>query len=49
MDLVRTSLGERAASELEGRFLSREAWDAVQLSEGYCGLSRHLREHHLTP
>ena len=48
VDLVRKSLGERAAAELEGRFLSREQWDSVLLSEGYCGLSRRLRERHLT-
>ena len=48
VDLVRKSLGERAAADLEGRFMTREQWDAVLLREGYCGLARRLRDGKLT-
>ena len=48
IDLVRRSLGDKAADELEGRFMPRQQWDALLLTEGYCGIARRLREHRLT-
>ena len=47
IDLVRKSLGDKAASALEAKFLSRADWDALLLKEGYCGISRKLRENKL--
>ena len=46
--LVRKSLGDKAAAELEARFMGRTEWDALLLKDGYCGLARKLREQKLT-
>jgi hypothetical protein len=48
IDLVRKSLGDKAAEELEGRFMPRPQWDALLLKEGYCGIARRLRDQKLT-
>lgn len=47
IDLVRKSLGEAAAAELDARFMPRAEWDAVLLKQGYCGIARKLREQKL--
>lgn len=47
IDLVRKSLGDKAAGALEAKFLSRADWDALLLKDGYCGISRKLREQKL--
>ncbi|MCY7306833.1 MAG: hypothetical protein LH632_11930, partial [Rhodoferax sp.] len=44
IDLVRKSLGDKAAAELEARFMGKAQWDALLLREGYCGIARLLRE-----
>ena len=41
---LEAAMGEVAAREFQNKFMAREAWDAVLLNEGYCGLSKRLRE-----
>ncbi len=47
IELVRKTLGDKAAAEQDARFMSKAEWDATLLKEGYCGLSRRLRERKL--
>lgn len=42
IDLVRRTLGEKAAADLDARFMGKAEWDALLLKEGYCGISRRL-------
>ena len=48
IELVRKSLGDRAAAELEAKFMGRAEWNALLLKDGYCGVSRKLREQKLS-
>lgn len=41
---LKTAMGDEAAKEFQNKFMPREAWDAILLNEGYCGLSKRLRE-----
>ena len=43
IEFVRKTLGEQEADALAARFMAKAEWDALLLSEGYCGLSRRLR------
>jgi len=40
---VKKTLGEKAASDLAAKFMSKQQWDALLLNEGYCGIARALR------
>lgn len=44
---LKVAMGDKAALDFQNKFMSREAWDAVLLNEGYCGLSKRLRERKL--
>ena len=44
IDFVRKALGDKAAAEQEDKFMQKKQWNAVLLDEGYCGISRRLRE-----
>ena len=48
MEFVRKTLGEKAATELDARFLPKDEWDALLMKDGYCGISDRLREKRLT-
>lgn len=41
---VRDTLGEAAAKKVQEDFLPQAQWNALLLSEGYCGISKRLRE-----
>jgi hypothetical protein len=47
IDFVRKTLGDKAATELDAKFLSKDEWDALLLKDGYCGISDRLREKRL--
>jgi hypothetical protein len=42
IELVRKSLGDKAANELAAKFMSKTEWDAMLLSDGYCGIAWQL-------
>ncbi len=48
IDMVRKTLGEQAATELEAKFMSRAQWNAMLLQDGYCAIAQRLREEKLT-
>ena len=48
IELVRKSLGDKAAAELDAKFMDKAQWDATLLKDGYCGIARKLREQKLT-
>jgi hypothetical protein len=48
IELVRKTLGESQAKELESKFMSKPDWNALLLQEGYCGIARRLRDKKLT-
>ena len=48
IELVRKSLGDKAAAELDAKFMDKAQWDATLLTHGYCGIARKLREQKLT-
>ena len=48
MALVRQTLGDQAAAELEAKFMSKSEWNALLLQDGYCGIAKRLREKKLT-
>ena len=43
IEFVRKSLGDKEADALAARFMTKAEWDALLLSEGYCGLAKRLR------
>ncbi len=47
IELVRKSLGDNAAAELDAKFMSKAEWDATLLNAGYCGIAKKLRERKL--
>lgn len=49
IELVRKTLGDDQANALAARFMRKPEWDALLLSEGYCGLAKRLREQRLVP
>lgn len=48
IDLVRKTLGDAAAVELDARFMPKPEWNALLLQSGYCGIAQRLREKGLT-
>ncbi len=44
IDLVRKTLGDPAAAELDAKFMPKSEWNAVLLQDGYCGIAQRLRE-----
>ncbi len=48
IELVRKSLGDKAAAELDAKFMDKTQWDATLLKDGYCGIALKLREQKLT-
>ncbi len=48
IELVRKTLGDQNATELEARFMSKTEWNALLLQDGYCGIAQRLRERKLT-
>jgi hypothetical protein len=44
---VRETLGEAAAKKVQEDFLPQVQWNALLLTEGYCGISKRLREKRL--
>ena len=48
IELVRKTLGDQNATELEAKFMSKSEWNALLLQDGYCGIAKRLREKKLT-
>ena len=48
IELVRKTLGDPHATELESKFMSKPEWNALLLQDGYCGIAQRLREKKLT-
>lgn len=48
LGVVRNTLGEKAAAELEAKFMSKAEWNALLLQDGYCAIAQRLREKKLT-
>ena len=48
IEFVRKTLGEKAAAELDAKFLPKEEWDSLLMKDGYCGVSQRLRDKRLT-
>lgn len=48
IDLVRKTLGDQAAAELDAKFMTKPEWNALLQQGGYCGIAQRLREKKLT-
>ena len=44
---IRETLGEVAAKKVQEDFLPQAEWNALLLTEGYCGIAKRLREKRL--
>jgi hypothetical protein len=42
--MLKASMGDEAAKAFQNQFLPKAEWDVILLNEGYCGLSKRLRD-----